>query len=63
MKKESERLDANDNEPKEGTDQIAASTETETSDVKTPESTDDIPMPNQYRTEQRTIGNYMKDRI
>ena len=59
----SERLGANDNEPKEGTDQIAASTKPETSDVKTPESTEDIPMPNQYRTEQRTVGGYMKDRL
>jgi len=60
----SERLDANNNEPKEGTDQIAASTKPpETSDVKTPESTEGIPMPNQYRTEQRTVGGYMKDRL
>lgn len=51
------------NKPKEKADQIAASTKTKISDVKAPESTDDIPMPNQYRTEQRTIGNYMKDRM
>ena len=51
------------NKPKEKADQIAASTKTEISDVKSPESTDDIPMPNQNRTEQRTIGNYMKDRM
>ncbi|REJ07927.1 pLS20_p028 family conjugation system transmembrane protein [Halobacillus trueperi] len=61
--KGSERLDANDNEPKEETDQIAASTKTKTSDMKAPESTNDISMPNQYRTEQRTLGGYMKDRL
>ncbi|ASF40980.1 hypothetical protein CEH05_18180 [Halobacillus halophilus] len=57
------RLEDKDNEPKEKTDQIAASAKSETSEVKTPESTDDIPMPNQYRTEQRTVGGYMKDRF
>ncbi|MGI8314917.1 pLS20_p028 family conjugation system transmembrane protein [Halobacillus mangrovi] len=61
--KGSERLDANDNQPKEETDQIAADAKTETADIKPPASTDDIPMPNQYRTEQRTIGEYMKDRM
>ncbi|UOQ94052.1 hypothetical protein MUO14_03525 [Halobacillus shinanisalinarum] len=30
---------------------------------KAPTSTDDIPMPNQHRTEQRTMGQYMKDRV
>ncbi|WP_079529937.1 pLS20_p028 family conjugation system transmembrane protein [Halobacillus hunanensis] len=30
---------------------------------KAPTSTDDIPMPNQHRTEQRTMGQYMKDRM
>ncbi|MYL37385.1 pLS20_p028 family conjugation system transmembrane protein [Halobacillus litoralis] len=59
----SARLDANDNEPKEETNQIAASAELETPDVKAPKITDDIPMPNQYRTEQRTVGGYMKDRL
>ncbi|SFK48583.1 hypothetical protein SAMN04487936_11532 [Halobacillus dabanensis] len=58
----STRLDANDNESKTGA-KIAANTKAETSDIRAPESTDDIPMPNQYRTEQRTIGNYMKDRM
>ncbi|MEC3885489.1 hypothetical protein VKA52_17355 [Halobacillus sp. HZG1] len=59
----SARLDANDNEPKEKTNQIAASAKLETPDVKAPKSPDDIPMPNQYRTEQRTVGGYMKDRL
>ncbi|ELK46178.1 pLS20_p028 family conjugation system transmembrane protein [Halobacillus sp. BAB-2008] len=57
------RLGDEDNEPKERIDQIASSPKPEASDVKTPESTEDIPMPNQYRTEQRTIGGYMKDRL
>ncbi len=30
---------------------------------KAPTSTDDIPLPNQYRTEQRTMGQYMKDQL
>ncbi|MBN8234905.1 hypothetical protein JF544_06570 [Halobacillus kuroshimensis] len=59
----SKRLGANDNESKEGREQIATSTKPETSDVKTPESTEDIPMPNQNRTEQRTVGGYMQDRF
>nr|WP_239540107.1 hypothetical protein [Salimicrobium jeotgali] len=59
----SARLDANDNEPKEETNQMAESAKLETPDVKAPKSTDDIPMPNQYRTEQRTVGGYMKDRL
>ncbi|QAS52338.1 pLS20_p028 family conjugation system transmembrane protein [Halobacillus litoralis] len=59
----SARLDENDNEPKEETNQIAASAKLETPDVKAPKSTDDIPMSNQYRTEQRTVGGYMKDRL
>ncbi|UOQ95086.1 hypothetical protein MUO14_09220 [Halobacillus shinanisalinarum] len=29
---------------------------------KAPTNIDDIPMPNQHRTEQRTVGQYMKDR-